>query len=86
MVPQCEKPGVSNNKGAHQPVHPRSLIGAFGIRLFESLIHLLQKKFQFLISVAEQDWFESHFVGNPNTGFLSLRREPYDLILQACGK
>ena len=39
--------GVSNNKGAHQPVHPRSLISAFVIGLLESLIHLLQAKFQF---------------------------------------
>ena len=38
--------GVSNNKGAHQPVHPRSLISAFVIRLLERLIHLLQAKFQ----------------------------------------
>ena len=30
--------GFANNKGADQPAHPRSLISAFVIRLFESNI------------------------------------------------
>ena len=32
---------VSNNKGADQPAHPRSLISAFGIRFLESIISRL---------------------------------------------
>ena len=31
----------ANNKGANQPVHPRSLISAFVIRLLESIIYRL---------------------------------------------
>ena len=42
--------GFANNKGADQPAHPRSLISAFVIRFFESVIAayltLLQAKFQ----------------------------------------
>ena len=30
--------GFANNTGLDQPVHPRSLISAFVIRLFESII------------------------------------------------
>ena len=50
--PRPEKsclPGFAKNKGADQPVHPRSLISAFVIRLLESIISLdlLQAKFQF---------------------------------------
>ena len=33
--------GFSNNNGADQPAHPRSLISAFVIRLFESIISKL---------------------------------------------
>ena len=42
--PQREKTclrGFANNKGADQPVHPHSLISAFVIRLFESIISRL---------------------------------------------
>ena len=33
--------GFANNKGAYQPVHPRSLISAFVIHLLESTISKL---------------------------------------------
>ena len=33
--------GFANNKGADQPVHPRSLISTFVIRLLESIISRL---------------------------------------------
>ena len=34
--------GLANNKGADQPAHPRSLISACVIRLFESIISGLE--------------------------------------------
>ena len=33
--------GFANNTGADQPAHPRSLISAFDIRFFESIISSL---------------------------------------------
>ena len=41
FVPRREKTGLwgfANNQGAYKPVHPRSLISAFVIRLLESII------------------------------------------------
>ena len=78
--------GVSNNKGAHQPVHPLSLISAFVIRLLERLIHLLQAKFQVsnLCSWVGLVWVS--LCWKPQTQVLSLRRGPFDLILQTFGK
>ena len=31
----------ANNKGAHQPAHPRSLINAFVVRILDSIIPLV---------------------------------------------
>ena len=42
--PSCDKTGLrgfANNTGADQPAHPRSLISAFVIRFFESIIYTL---------------------------------------------
>ena len=50
-------PPYANNKGADQPVHPRSLINAFVVRCLDSIIPILAKsrisRLQ-LVSVAEQ--------------------------------
>ena len=50
-------PGFAHIKGADQPAHPRSLVSAFAIRLFESIISKLATSecsiFQ-LVSVAEE--------------------------------
>ena len=51
IVPRREKTclrGVTNNTGADQPAHPRSLNSAFVIRFLKRIIcKLLQVKFQF---------------------------------------
>ena len=45
-----------NNKDPYQPVHPRSLIGAFVFHCLDSIMSILAKsKFSWLFSVAEQD-------------------------------
>ena len=60
----------ANNKDADQPAHPRSLISAFVIRLFESVKKdLLRAKFQF----QSGGGFESRSVGNPGDRFLTTR-------------
>ena len=49
--------GFANNSGANQPVHPRSLISAFVIRLLESTIFNLatgKTSMFYLVSVAEE--------------------------------
>ena len=33
----------ANNKDADQPAHPRSLINAFVVRCFDSIIHIVAK-------------------------------------------
>ena len=47
----------ANNKGADQPVHPRSLISAFAVRCLDSIMSILAKykisRLE-LASVAEQ--------------------------------
>ena len=46
----------ANNKGADQPVHPRSLISTFAVRCLDSMICILaiSKDLRFqLVSVAE---------------------------------
>ena len=70
--------GFANNKGADQPAHQRRLIGAFVISFLESIIFKLAMgdrwHFNFLDSLCSWgDWFESHFVGNPEDRFLSHR-------------
>ena len=58
--------GFPINNGTDQPVHPRSLISAFIICLFERIVsrHATSKKQQQFSSLF-LDWFAYHFVGNP---------------------
>ena len=63
----------TNNKGADQPAHPRSLISAFVVRCLDSIIPLLAKskisRLQ-LVSVAEQVGLCPTWSQTPKTGFL----------------
>ena len=85
----------ANNKGADQPVHPRSLISLFVARCLDSLLPIFAaSKFSrlWLTSVAEQagliltgsqtpeDMF-SHDVAQLCFLFLSVSLEGYDLCL-----
>ena len=56
----------ANNKGADQPAHPRSLIGAFIVHCLDSKnsLHLASVTVQAGLSLA---WSEP-----PNTGFLVM--------------
>ena len=67
--------GFANNKGADQPVHPHSLLGSFVIRLLERIIASL-------CSWAE--WFESHFVRNPEDRFCRVESEMYIVSISLC--
>ena len=78
--------GFANNTGADQPVHLRSLISAFFIRLLDSVIyrHATSAISLFLASLCSLgDCFESHFIGNPEDRFCRneahLRKESVDL-------
>ena len=58
--------GVSEQQGADQPAHPRSLISAFVICLLKSTIsrYAASKNFSSVASLCSLgDWFESCFVG-----------------------
>ena len=76
---QCEKTclrGFANNTGTDQPVHPRSLISAFVIRLLESIIcKLATDKISIfkLVSVAEETGLKLALSDTPKTGFLPTR-------------
>ena len=70
------KPVLSyaNNKGADQPVHPRSLISAFVVRCLDSIIPILAiaqiSRLWLLASLCSRaDWFKSYLVGNPEDRF-----------------
>ena len=56
----------ANNKGADQPVHPRSLISTFVIRCIDSIICILAiQSFKILASFCSwPGWFESYLVKN----------------------
>ena len=63
---------LANNTGADQPAHARSLISAFVIRLLESIISKLAKnEISILLAslCSRGDWFEFHFVENPEDRF-----------------
>ena len=68
--PQREKTclrGFANNKGTDQPVHPHSLISAFGYSHIgkNHYLDLLWANFNILASLCSwADWFEFHFVGD----------------------
>ena len=79
MVLQREKTCLwwfVNNKGADQPVHPRSLISTFVIRLLESTISRLAMSeisiFE-LVSVHEQADLNFTFSEPLKTDFLATR-------------
>ena len=76
---RCEKTCLwwfANNKGADQPAHPHSLISAFVICLFESIISRLAMNdisFFYLVSVAEQAGLILTLWETLKTGFLATR-------------
>ena len=66
----------ANNKGADQPAHPRSLISAFVVRCFDSIISLdsiAEISRLCLAAVAAQTGFLSGLVGNSRRHVLSCR-------------
>ena len=74
-----------NNKVADQPAHPRRLISAFVIHIFESIIsrHAISKTSIFkLISEAEETWFGSHFFGKPEDRFFRVQGKFMTLCLE----
>ena len=84
--PRREKTWIwwfSNNKGADQPTLMHSLISAFVARLLESFISRLAMT---EISIFQAslcrwaDWFESHFVKNPENRFCGEKPELYALL------
>ena len=68
--------GFANNKGADEPVHPRSLISAFVICLLVSIIsrHAMSVISKFwLVPVAEETRLSLALSETPKTGFLATR-------------
>ena len=66
----------ASNKGADQPAHPRSLIGAFVVRCLDSIIPLVsisEISSIYLASVAEQAGLSLSWSQTPKTGFLATR-------------
>ena len=76
--PRREKPclrGFSNNNGADQPAHPRSLISAFVTRLLESIIsNLATSKISIysLVYVAVETGLSLTMSETPKTGALLM--------------
>ena len=64
---------ICNNKGPDQPAHPRSIISNFVVCFLRRIIPRLascEKKINFLSSLfSRRDWFEAHFVRNPEDKF-----------------
>ena len=66
----------ANNKGADQPVHPRSLISAFVVRCLDSIIPpvcISEISSLYLTTVAEQAGLSLSWSQTPETGFLVTR-------------
>ena len=57
----------ANNKGADQPVHPRSLISTFAVRCLDSILSLISIP---AYSLAEQTGLSLTWSNTPKTGFL----------------
>ena len=79
--------GFANNTGADQPAHPRSLVSAFVIHVFQSNISktCYEHNFNFLASLCScAGWFESNFVGNPEDRFLSWRGPYISQQMRCC--
>ena len=68
----------ANNKGADQPAHPCSLIGAIIIRLLESIISKVETckiSIFYLLSVAEEISLILASLEIPKTGFSSVEAQ-----------
>ena len=68
--------GFANNTGADQPAHRRSLISAFVIRFFESIICKLATgkiPIFWILSVAEETGLKLTVAETLKTGFLAMR-------------
>ena len=66
----------ANNKGADQPVHPRSLISAFVVRCLDHMIPLVsipEISSLYLAAVAAQAGWSLPWSQTPKTGFLVMR-------------
>ena len=66
----------ADNKGADQPVHPRSLISAFIVRCLEGIIPLVsisEISSLYLASQAAQACLSLPWSQTPKTGFLVTR-------------
>ena len=64
--------GFTNNTGADQPAHPRSLTSAFVIRFFGKyhMYTCYRRNFNLLASLYScGDWFETHLLENPDGRF-----------------
>ena len=67
---------VTNNTGADQPAHPRSLISAFLIRFFERTICKLatgEISIFWIVSVAEETGLKLGLSETPKTGCVASR-------------
>ena len=63
----------ANNKGADQPVHPRSLISAFVVHCLDNILSLLsisELSSLYIASVAAQAGLGLTWSKTPKTGFL----------------
>ena len=72
--------GFANNKGADQPVHMRSLISAFVIRVMESIKSRLARgkiSIFYLVFVAEQAGLSITLSEIPKTGFVVTQSNLY---------
>ena len=81
----------ANNKGADQPVHPRSLISAFVVRCLDTcsiipLVSISEISSLYLASVAEQAGLSFTWSKSPKTGFLVTRLIPLDHVVCLCYK
>ena len=62
-----------SNRGADQPAHPRSLIGAFVVRCLDVIIpilHISKVSVLYLVSETEQASWSLACSQTPRTGFL----------------
>ena len=58
LIPQKLSSGFANNKGAHQPTHPRILVSVFVIRCLEIILSKI-------VSEYDQDIPQSQTADNP---------------------
>ena len=73
----------SNNKGADQPVHPRSLISTFVIQYLGRIVSILttiEISVFVLVSVVQQGGLNFTWSETPKTGFLASRLISKELL------